>query len=50
MKCIRNLVTEEITRVSDEEAAEKVATQKFQYTTKSAWRAQERNGDPRWRG
>ena len=40
MKCIRNMETGEIKRVTDEHAISKVATGKFSYCPKADWKYQ----------
>ena len=37
MVCIKEIKTGEVTRVPNEEAVEKVKTEKFRYTDKGAW-------------
>lgn len=37
-KCIRNKVTKNITRVSDEDAAKNIKTGKYEYCSKTEWK------------
>lgn len=45
MKCIKSVVTNQIKRVSDEQAAEKVATGKWVFCSKAEWKKEVRNAE-----